>query len=303
MVSKPMQDAIDAFLTQRDAGAGKPPPPIGELRAGFTPAGTTVYPVPDDVEVISVNAGGVPAHWLVAPGADADGVLLYLHGGGFLLGSIRTHGEIASRIGRASGMRVLAVDYRLAPEHPFPAAIDDTLTAWNWLRNDQGFEAASIALAGDSAGAGLALSLLIALRDADEPLPAAAALMSPATDLTGSGDAITERADRDPVFSPDVVQLLGSFYLAGADPMNPLASPLFASLVGLPPLLVQVGTEEILFSDSERLAELATKAGVDVTFQIGEGLPHVYQIVLEAPEAVSATDQVGAFLRTKLPAQ
>jgi monoterpene epsilon-lactone hydrolase len=146
------------------------------------------------------------------------------------------------------------------------------------------------------------LSLLVALRDADEPLPAAAALMSPAIDLTASGDAMTERASRDPVFSPDVVRLLGSLYLAAADPMNPLASPLFASLAGLPPLLVQVGTEEILFSDAQRLAEFAGNAGVDVTLQLGEGLPHVYQTVLEAPEAVSATDQIGAFLRAKVGA-
>lgn len=190
MVSQPMQDAIDAFLAQRDAGAGTPAPPIDQLRAGFTPAGTAVYPVPDDVEVT---------------------------------------------------------------------------------------------LAGDSAGAGLALGLLVALRDAGEPLPAAAALMSPAIDLTGSGDSMTERAGRDPVFSPDVVRLLGSLYLASADPMNPLASPLFAPLAGRPRLLVQAGTEEILFSDAQRLEQFAAEAGVDVTLQLGEGLPHVYQAVLEAP--------------------
>ncbi len=201
-----------------------------------------------------------------------------------MLGSIRSHGELAARLGRASGMRVLSADYRLAPEDTFPAAVDDAVAAWRWLRTDQHLDAASLAVAGDSAGGGLALALLITLRDAGEALPAAAAVISPATDLTTSGASMTERADQDPIFTPETVRHLAASYLAGADPASPLASPLFASLAGLPPLLIQAGTAEILLSDSERLARAAAEAGVDVTLQIGKGLPHVYPSMLGTPK-------------------
>ena len=204
-----------------------------------------------------MTAGGVPAHWLTAPGADTGRVLLFLHGGGYELGSVRSDGELAARLGRASGMRVLFPEYRLAPEHPFPAAIDDVRAAWRWLRAGQDVSARSIAVAGDSAGGGLAVALLVALRDAGQPLPAAAALMSPTVDLTSSGASMTERADQDPISTPAMLAQFASDYLAGADPKTPLASPLFAALAGLPPLLIQVGTADLLLSDSERLAAAA----------------------------------------------
>jgi monoterpene epsilon-lactone hydrolase len=197
-------------------------------------------------------------------------------------------------------MRVLFPEYRLAPEHPFPAAIDDVLAAWRWLRTDQDLSARSIAVAGDSAGGGLAVALLVATRDAGEALPAAAALMSPTVDLTSSGASMTERADQDPISTPAMLGQFASEYLAGADPKTPLASPLFASLSGLPPLLVQVGTADLLLSDSERLARAATEAGVDVIPEIGEGLPHVYPIMLGTPEAAEATEQIGSFLRARV---
>ena len=263
--------------------------------------------MPDDVLVREVTAGGVPAHWLAAPGADTGRVLLdtgrvllFLHGGGYELGSLRSDGELAARLGRASGMRVLFPEYRLAPEHPFPAAIDDVLAAWRWLRTDQDLSARSIAVAGDSAGGGLTVALLVATRDAGEALPAAAALISPTVDLTSSGASMTERADQDPISTPAMLRQFASGYLAGADPKTPLASPLFASLSGLPPLLVQVGTADLLLSDSERLATAAAEAGVDVILEIGEGLPHVYQIMLGTPEAAEATEQIGKFLRARV---
>ena len=190
----------------------------------------------------------MPAHSLAAPGADTGRVLLFLHGGGYELGSLRSDGELAARLGRASGMRVLFPEYRLAPEHPFPAAIDDVLAAWRWLRTGQDLSATSIAVAGDSAGGGLAVALLVAARDAGEALPAAAALMSPTVDLTSSGASMTERADQDPI-STAMLRQFASGYLAGADPKTPLASPLLASLAGLPPLLIQVGTADLLLSD------------------------------------------------------
>ncbi len=299
MPSQAMQDLIEAFMDQQKASASQAPPTLEERRAAFAPAGR-LHPVPDDVLVSEVTAGRVPAHWLGALGADAGRVLLYLHGGGYELGSLRSHGELAARLGQASGMRVLFPEYRLAPEHPFPAAIDDVVAAWRWLRSDQDLAARSMAVAGDSAGGGLAVALLVALRDAGEALPAAAALMSPTVDLTSSGVSMTERAEQDPISTPAMLGQFASDYLAGANPKTPLASPLFASLYGLPPLLVQVGTADLLLSDSERLATTAAEAGVDVTLDIGEGLPHVYQLLLGTPEAADATEQTGKFLQARV---
>jgi monoterpene epsilon-lactone hydrolase len=299
MPSQAMQDVIDALRDQQKASASQSPPTLEALRAAFAPGGR-LQPVPDDVAVTEVTAGGVPAHWLAAPAADTGRVLLFLHGGGYEFGSLRSDGELAARLGRASGMRVLFPEYRLAPEHPFPAAIDDVLAAWRWLRSDQGLSARAIAVAGDSAGGGLAVALLVATRDAGEAQPAAAVLMSPTVDLTSSGASMTERADQDPISTPALLRQLASGYLAGADPRTPLASPLFASLAGLPPLLVQVGTADVLLSDSERLAAAAADAGVDVSLHIGDGLPHVYPIMLGTPEAAEATEQTGTFLRARV---
>jgi monoterpene epsilon-lactone hydrolase len=237
MPSPAMQQLIDGFRDHRAARTGQAPPTLDERRAGFAPAGR-LHPLPDDVLITAVTAGGVPAYWLDPPGIDPSQVLVFVHGGGFQLGSLRSHGELAARLGRASRMRVLFPEYRLAPEHPFPAAIDDVLAAWHRLRTGQDLGAGSIAVAGDSAGGGLAVALLVALRDAGEALPAAAALMSPHVDLTSSGASMTERADQDPIFAPAALREFASDYLGGADPKTPLASPLFASLASLPPLLV-----------------------------------------------------------------
>jgi monoterpene epsilon-lactone hydrolase len=227
-------------------------------------------------------------------------VLVFLHGGGFELGSLRSDGELAARLGRASGMRVLFPEYRLAPEHPFPAAVEDVRAAWHWLRTQQGLDAKSIAVAGASAGGGLSVALLVATRDAGEELPAAAVLMSPTVDLTCSGRSMTERVGQDPLSTPAMLRQFAADYLAGADPKSPLASPLFASLSGLPPLLVQAGTADLLFSDSERLAKATSESGVEVTLEIGEGLPHVYPIMLGTPEAAEATERIGKFLRARV---
>ena len=295
MPSQAMRDVMQALKERQTASADLPPVTVEEARATFAPGGP-VHPIPDDVRVSEVSAGWVAAHWLDAPGADADRVLLFLHGGGYQFGSLRSDGELAARLGRASGMRVLFPEYRLAPEHPFPAAIDDVLAVWQWLRTDQQMSARSLAVAGNSAGGGLTVALLVATRDAGEELPAAAVLMSPTVDLTSSGRSMTERVDQDPISTPALLRQLAADYLAGADPRTPLASPLFASLSGLPPLLVQVGTADLLLSDAERLAEAATQAGVDVRLEVGEGLPHVYQLMLGTPEAAEATERIGRFL-------
>jgi monoterpene epsilon-lactone hydrolase len=300
MPSVAMQDLMEVLRERQRAGAGRASATVGDARATFAPAGP-VHPLPDDVLVTEVSAGGVRAHWLDAPGTDADRVLLFLHGGGYELGSLRSDGELAARLGRAGGMRVLFPEYRLAPEHPFPAAIDDVRAVWRWLRTDRQVSAGSMAVAGDSAGGGLAVALLVATRDAGDALPAAGVLMSPTVDLTSSGASMTDRAGEDPISTPALLRQLAADYLAGADPRTPLASPLFASLSGLPPLLVQVGTADLLLSDSERLAEAAAEAGVDVLLEVGEGLPHVYQLALGTPEAAEATGRVGTFLRAHVP--
>jgi epsilon-lactone hydrolase len=298
MPSQQMQEKIATLRALRAAAAGQPAPTLAERRAGFDTRGDQ-YPLPEDADTAEVDAGGVPARWITVPGADAGRVLLYLHGGGYQVGSFRSHAELASRLGRASGRRVLLPEYRLAPEHPFPAAIDDALAVWRWLRSVPGLSASALAVAGDSAGGGLAVAMMTALRDRGEDLPAAAVLISPWTDLSCSGASMTERVDEDPIFVPDTIRQLAAGYLAGADPRTPLASPLFARLDGLPPLLIQVGTAELLLSDAEELAKSAAAAGVDVTVQAGEGLPHVYPVMLGVPEAAAATDQAGAFLRDK----
>jgi len=291
-----MLNLLEELHESQRAGAERLPTTLAQARAAFTPAGRP-HPIPDDVRVTEVIAGGVPAHWLDAPGADAGRVLLFLHGGGYQFGSLGSDGELAARLGRAGGMRVLFPEYRLAPEHPFPAAIDDVRAVWRWLRSDQRLEADSLAVAGDSAGGGLAVALLVATRDDGDALPACAVLMSPTVDLTSSGASMVDRVDEDPISTPALLRQLATDYLAGADPTTPLASPLFASLAGLPPLLVQVGTADLLLSDAQRLAAAATAAGVEVRLEIGDGLPHVYQLMVGTPEAAHAVERIGAFLR------
>ena len=301
MPSAAMQELLRS-LKQRQAGSpATPTPSLADERAGFAPAGP-LHPIPDDVRVTDVSADGVPAHWLDAPGADRDRVLLFLHGGGYRFGSLRSDGELSARLGRASGMRVLFPEYRLAPEHPFPAAIDDVLTVWRWLQTEEGTAPRTAAVAGDSAGGGLAVAMLVATRDAGETTAPAAVLMSPTVDLTSSGASMSERADQDPISTPALLHELAADYLAGADPRTPLASPLFAPLAALPPLLILVGTADLLLSDSERLATAATAAGVEVELHVGAGLPHVYPLMLGTPEAAAATETIGRFLRERVAA-
>jgi monoterpene epsilon-lactone hydrolase len=299
MPSQEMVDLIAAIREQKRAAAGRPALSLPERRASFAPGGQP-HPLPGDVMVTEVTAGGVPAYWLTAPGVDESRVLLFLHGGGYELGSLESHGELAARLGRASGMRVLFPEYRLAPESPFPAAIDDVIAAWHWLRGEQRVSPGSIALAGDSAGGGLAVALLVAARNAAEGLPTAAVLMSPTVDLTSSGASMVERADQDPISTPAMLRQFAADYLAGADPQTPLASPLFAALDGLPPMLVLAGTADVLLSDAQRLAGAAADAGVGVVLREGDGLPHAYPIMQGTPEAAQATDQIAAFLRARV---
>jgi monoterpene epsilon-lactone hydrolase len=296
VLSDQMNQSLDRLWERRRAVAGAPKQSLAEVRANFIPADAN-YPIPGDVRVTSVMIGAVACYWLDTPNVDTDRVLLFLHGGGYQLGSLRSDGELAARLGRAGGLRVLFPEYRLAPEHPYPAAIDDVLAAWYWLRSDAGFAAHSISVVGDSAGGGLAVALMAAVHQADNEQPSCGVLMSPTIDLTSSGASMGERVGQDPISTPELLRQLAADYLDGADPRNPLASPLFGDLSGLPPILIQVGTADLLLSDSERLATAAPDMGVDVQLEVSEGLPHVYQLLARTPEAAAATLRIGRFLR------
>ena len=251
-------------------------------------------------EVESVRIGELHAAWVVAPAADSDRVVLYLHGGGFQVGSTRSHRELMAGISGVSACRVLGLDYRRAPEHRYPAALHDALAAFEWLRA-QGFDASRIALAGDSAGAGLAVSTLLALRAAGQPLPAAGVLMSAWTDLTASGPSYDDRAALDPIHQRPMILAMARNYLgAGGDPRDPLASPLFAELSGLPPLLIQVGDRETVLSDSTMFADKARAAGVTVELEVWDDMIHVFQqFPAELRQARAALASIGAFLQAQ----
>lgn len=256
-----------------------------------------MFPVAKGVTSIDTLAGGVPAQWQTAVSARDDCVLLYLHGGGYVSGSVSTHIGMTSRLSGASQAKVLALDYRLGPEHPFPAAVEDAVAAYRWLLNE-GFDAQRIAVSGDSAGGGLTVALLLALRSESLPQPACAIPISPWIDLDGSG----AWRDADPACDPicDAPALIGfaKDYLNGADPHDPLASPVFGDLTGLPPLLIQVGSLEILLNDATRLADRANAAGVDTTLEIEEGAFHVWHHAVPLlPEAMAAIDRIGTFVQ------
>jgi acetyl esterase/lipase len=233
-----------------------------------------------------------------APEAATDKVLLYFHGGGYYRGSMNTVREMVSRMSRASGLTVLNVGYRLAPEHPFPAAVDDAVAAYGWLL-EQGLAPGSIAVGGDSAGGGLALALMLAMRDSGRPLPGAAVCLSPWVDLTQSGQSYVTRVHEDPSITKPYLDHAAGLYLNGADAAGPLASPIFAKLAGLPPLLIQVGTAEVLLDDARSLAAAARAAGVKVELDEWEGMVHVWQNSGPAlPEGKAAVEKIGAWLRS-----
>ena len=253
-----------------------------------------MFPAEADVLASEIDASGVPADWVTVDVSAADRVLLYFHGGGYVMGSRNTHRGLAGRIARAARARVLLPDYRLAPEQPFPAAVEDAMTCWRWLLS-AGYAPDRMAIAGDSSGGGLALAALLASKAAGDPLPACAVALSPWTDLEGKGPTAQPGAVDDPMLTPEGLRLSSRQY-AAADLCNPLASPLYGDLKDLPPLLLQVGTREILLSDSTRFAERAQAAGVEVTLEIEDGLIHVWHMFPGLPEAERAIERIGAFV-------
>jgi epsilon-lactone hydrolase len=290
---------LDSLVTLLRSRPAPENPTVAEVRARFEKMGEFLGGAPDG-KCEKVDAGGVPAEWVTAPGCNPMRAVLYLHGGGYVIGSINTHRRLAYDISAASGARVLVIDYRLAPEHPFPAAVDDAAKAWRWLLQ-QGFATSRLAIAGDSAGGGLTLATLVNLRDQKLGLPACAVAISPWVDLEGVGTSITARAAQDPMVQKDGLLWMAGLYLNGKEAKTPLAAPLHADLKGLPPILVQVGTAETLLDDATRIAEKLHTAGVDVRLAIWPNMLHVFPLF--APILSEGRDgclEVGGFIRSRI---
>lgn len=243
-----------------------------------------------------LDAGGVPVEWVVPPAARPERVIFYLHGGSYNSGSIQSHRSLAANIANAAKARALVIEYRLAPEHRFPAALEDAVSAYRWLVSN-GVSHNQVVVAGDSAGGGLALALLVYLRDQGTPLPLGCVCLSPWTDLVCQGESWVQNARKDILLAPEPLRQSAELYLAGADPRNPLASPLYADLKGLPPLLIQVGSEELILSDATGLADRAQAAGVQVTLEVWQGMQHEWHFTSGLiPEGQQAIDAIGAFM-------
>jgi len=287
--------AIRALLSSKPRPVGWP-----ERRKRLDDVGS-VWPVADDVKVATVDVNGLPGEWSIVPGSDLSRVLMFFHGGGYCSGSIVSHRRLVTEAGRAAGVRTLAIAYRLAPEHPFPAAYDDVLTAWRFLR-DQNIPAAHIAIGGDSAGAGLTLALIGRLRDAQEKLPGCAWLISPWTDLTMSSPALSSRDAVDPLIHKEyLIELADAYLPAGMDRKDPRVSPLYADLKGFPPVIIQVGSAETLLDDATRFAAVAGAADVRVTLEIWPQMIHAWPLWnarLEPGRLALAS--AGAFIRQHL---
>ncbi|HEX5490041.1 MAG TPA: alpha/beta hydrolase [Candidatus Udaeobacter sp.] len=278
------------------------PRPVGwsERRKRLDEVGA-VWPIADDVELTAVDVNGIPGEYSMVPGSDPSRVLMFFHGGGYCSGSIQSHRRLVTEAGRAAGIRTLAVGYRLAPENPFPAAYDDALIAWRFLR-DQGFAAGHIAIGGDSAGAGLTLGLIDRLRDAREELPACAWLISPWTDLTMSGSTLVSKAAIDPLIHKEYLHELADAYLpAGMDRQDPRVSPLYAALENFAPILIQVGSNETLLDDATRFAVRAGAADVAVTLEIWPNMIHAWMLWnAHLADGRNALANAGSFIRAHL---
>jgi acetyl esterase/lipase len=263
-------------------------------------ARSKVFGLAADVTVQPVDANGVRAEWTSTPDADPSAAILYLHGGGYVICSLDSHRHLMAEVGRASGTRTLAIDYRLAPEHPFPAAVEDTVAAYRYLL-DSGLKPNRIALAGDSAGGGLVVGSLLAIREAGLPLPACGWCISPWVDMEALGESFTDRAAADPTVQKATIQMMAGLYLGGADPRHPHAAPLYGDLRGLPPLLIQVGAAETLLDDSIALARKAGVADVIVDLQIWPEMIHIWHIyfpmLAAARRAIAAG---GSFVRNAI---
>ncbi len=274
---------------------------VAELRR-MTDNAARLLRIPGGMAVHKARAGTVPGEWIVPKNASPDRVLLYMHGGGFIFGSLISHRAMVARLAGSAGTRAFSVDYRLAPEHPFPAALEDSLNAYRGLRAE-GWKAHQIIVAGDSAGGNLALALILSLQKEGAPLPAAAVCISPVTDMLWTGSSMRTKGGVDPIFPEGGSSPLGSSihsdYIMSADPRNPLISPLYGDMHGMPPVLLHVGEDEVLLDDSVRLAERVRNAGGRAELVVWSGMWHVFQVFAPfVPEAAQSIRQMGEFIRT-----
>jgi acetyl esterase/lipase len=292
MASKELEDVL-RIISER---VSKEAQPVEKMRAEFE-ANAKMFRVAEDIRCQSLLIGELRAEWVSPPEAADDRVLLYLHGGGYVMGSIDTHREMVSRISRAATARGLIVEYRLAPEHLYPAAVEDAISSYIWLLGEACNPRRTV-IAGDSAGAGLTMATLVSLRDKGYPLPAASVCLSPWVDLEGMGESMVTKADVDPIIQREGILFMARAYLGGTDPRTPLAAPLYAGLKGLPPMLIQVGTSEILLEDAKRLASRAKEADVEVILEIWDEMFHVWHFFASLlPEGREAIDHIGRFIR------
>jgi len=299
MPSQEHQSIVEMLRANRPLGEGAEALDVEAMRQSMEAMIATI-PVPEQTKFEPIDAGGIAAEWSEGPDVDRERGLLYLHGGGYVVGSIATHRALAARIAQAAGIRALTIDYRLAPESPFPAAVEDASRAFRWLV-ETGISPERIAIGGDSAGGGLTFATLVALRDAGGPLPGAAVALSPWVDLEGVGESMTTRVAVDPLIERKGLQAMAALYLGDADPRTPLAAPLYADLAGLPPTYVQVGTAEALMDDSVRIVARAREAGVAIELETFEDLVHVFQAFAPfVPESVEAVGKLGAFIKASL---
>jgi epsilon-lactone hydrolase len=290
MPSKEHEAVVEMLVASRLADV----PSVEEQRAAFDTT-LAATPIPPDIRIDPLKVDGLDCDWVTTPRCREDRVILYLHGGGYAIGSNVGYREFAGRIARAVGARVCLPNYRLAPEHPFPAAVDDAVTVYEWLLS-QRIDPRHLAIGGDSAGGGLTLATLLALRDEGRPMPACAAVFSPWTDLAVSGASARPGAVDDPLIVADAIEKMADYY-AKHDKRNPLASPLYGDLTGLPPLLIQTGSREALRDDSRRLVDKARNAGVDVEYFEGDGLIHVWPLFAStAPETADALERMAKFI-------
>lgn len=286
-----------AELARLFANRKDPDRPI-EVRRREWEAEARLQVLPREARFMRVMAGEVACEWMQMPRVPQDRVFLLLHGGGYNAGSPRTHRKLAANLSRAVHMRVLTPEYRLAPEHPFPAGVKDALQVYKWLLG-QGIAEDNIVVGGDSAGGGLALSMLLALREAGAKLPRAAILLAPWTDLTCSSPSYRALRKFDPIITPENLREAGRWYAGERDPADPMLSPLFADLGGLPPMLIHVASDEVMLDDSRLFAARARQAGVDVTLRVFDGLWHVFHTGgMEIPESRQAIDEIGSYLRS-----
>ena len=292
------KSVIREFRAQLEAGGMSGPMNIDMLRAADATTGDATIP-PEGVTYTAAIVGGVPGVWIAPDGVSTSRTILYLHGGGYVVGSSDTHGKMVGHLVKAAGARAFLPDYRLAPEHPHPAALEDAVAVYRALLAD-GVDPARLLVAGDSAGGGLTVALLVALRDARVALPAGAMGLSPWVDLEGTGATVVTRAAVDLMVTPELATMMATLYLNGADPRTPTASPLYADLHGLPPMCIQVGDEETLLDDSLRLADRLRAAGVDVSIEVFPEMQHVFQLPAGLlPESDDAIAKLGAYAKAR----